>query len=121
VDLSRAQSSAGVELPPELKEFLARAGFGDIAQELSFRAEWFSPVESGGLKGAALFAQDVLGNFYGFVPGDGRIVFFSRSEPGYAVVAEGFDQFVEELERRDYKLVEWVRELSLQPYAWQSA
>jgi hypothetical protein len=120
-DLGRVQASVGAALPAELREFLVAVGFGDVGEELSFRAEWFRPVESGELKGAVLFAQDISGNFYAYVPNDGRIVFFSRSEPGCAIVAANFREFVEELEHRGYKLLEWVSQVSLEPYAWQSA
>ena len=120
-ELARVQHYLGSSSPPDLIEFLAAAGYGDIGEELAFRAEWFKPVESGQLKGAVQFAQDILGNFYAVVPGSGRIIFFSRSEPAYAVLAASFRAFMEELARREYKIIEWVDSLSLQPYEWQSA
>jgi hypothetical protein len=119
--LAALEAAEGVEFPTHFKEFLFAAGFGDVDEELSFRAEWCKPVENGTLKGAVLFAQDTLGNFYGFVPKGGGIVFFSRSEPGYAIVSPSFPDFMEELERRHYKILDWMQTLALDPYEWQAA
>ena len=121
-DLKHAKAVAGASLPADLNEFLECLGFGDIADdELSFRREWFSAVEFGSLKGAAvLFAQDVLGNFYAFVPPTSRIVYFSRGESGYAELAPSFTSFMEELQRRQYELLKWVDSLDLVPYDWNA-
>jgi hypothetical protein len=117
-DIAALEENLGVALPSSLAAWLATVGFGDIDEELSFRAEWFSVVDNGQLKGVVLFAQDTLGNFYGYHPLDERIVFFSRAEPGYAVLAQNFRGFLEELERRDWKIMEWVGPMPLLPYEW---
>ncbi len=84
-------------------------GYGDIDEDLSFRAEWFKDVDRGEAKGAAMYAQDTLGNFYAYAPGDERIILFSRSSPEYAILAPSFRAFMEELERRDFKEMDWGR------------
>ena len=117
-ELAKVESKLGLPLPSSLAAWLAAIGFGDIDEDLSFRAEWFSVVEQGELKGAVLFAQDTLGNFYGYHPANERIGFFSRSEPGYAVLAQNFREFIEELERRDWKIMDWVESTPLLPYEW---
>lgn len=117
-EIAKVEGKVGATLPPSLAAWLAAVGFGDIDEDLSFRAEWFSVVEQGELKGAVLFAQDTLGNFYGYHSVDERIVFFSRTEPGYAVLAQSFREFLEELERRDWKVMDWVESVPLLPYEW---
>ncbi|MEQ1806113.1 MAG: SMI1/KNR4 family protein [Burkholderiaceae bacterium] len=102
-DITLAEERAGAKLPTDLKTWLQIVGYGDINEDLSFRFEWLRQVEQGELKGAVLFAQDGLGNFYAYVPSDERIVFFSRSAPEYSVLAPSFRAFMEELERRDYE------------------
>jgi hypothetical protein len=83
-------------------------------------AEWFKPVESGSLRGAVLFAQDILGDFLAFVPSNGSIVFFSRSAPEHSVLAANFGAFMQELERRDFKTMQWVESVAREPYAWDA-
>jgi hypothetical protein len=104
-------------LPNDLRSWLLAVGYGDIDDELSFRREWLARIESGHLKGCARFAQDILGNFYAF-DSSGRIFFLSRSEPAFAAMSAGFLEFVEELVRRDYKLVDWVNTLETQKDEW---
>ena len=117
-ELAKVEGKLGVPLSSSLAAWLAAVGFGDIDEDLSFRAEWFSVVEQGELKGAVLFAQDTLGNFYGYHPSNERIVFFSRSEPGYAVLAQNLREFLEELERRDWRIMGWVESIPLLSYEW---
>lgn len=116
-DVALAEERVNTALPADLRAWLLLVGYGDI-NDLSFRFEWFSQVEQGALRGAVRFAQDALGNFYAYVPSDERIVFFSRSAPEYAVLALRFRAFMQELERRDYKIIEWVERLAGLPYSW---
>ncbi len=120
VDVAAAERKAGAALPTDLRSWLLLVGYGDINEDLSFRFEWFSQVEQGALSGAVLFAQDILGNFYAYVPSDGSIIFFSRSASEYAVLAPSFRSFMEELERRDYKIMEWVESIAGLPYRWDA-
>jgi hypothetical protein len=117
-ELSKLEEEIGTSLPNDLRSWLLAVGYGDIDEELSFRREWLASIESGQLKGSARFAQDILGNFYAFDSG-GRIFFLSRSEPVFAAMSNGFLEFIEELVRRDYKLVDWVNTLQTQKYEWQ--
>ena len=119
-DLSAAESHVGRALPVDLTVWLLLVGFGDIGGHLGFCKEFFAPVTDGELKGGAQFAQDILGNLYAFPPEGECVVFFSRSEPGYAEMAPSFRIFLEELERRDYKITDWVDSLKLLPYAWSA-
>jgi len=86
-------------------------------RKMSVREEWLAAIESGQLKGGARFAQDILGNFYAFDP-SGCIYFLSRSQPVFSMISRSFSEFVEELVRRDYKLVDWVNTLATQRYEW---
>ena len=117
-DLSGLERKLHARLPAALRSWLLLVGYGDIAEELSFRAEWFKHVDSGVLKGNVLFAQDALGNFYSFDPGKESIHFFSRSEPEYAMLAPNFRVFMEEVERRGFHVLEWVESLPALPYDW---
>lgn len=119
-EIQLAEQKLGTPLPSDLRTFLLLVGTGAIDQDLSCGIEWLSQVEEGELKGATIFAQDGLGNFYAFTAPDERIVFFSRSSPEYAVLAPNFRSFMEELERRDYKTSEWAESLPGQPYAWNA-
>jgi hypothetical protein len=119
-DLTLVEQTVRADLPEDMRAWLLLVGYGDINEDLSFRLEWFKSVEQGALKGAVLFAQDNLGNFYAYVPSDGSIVFFSRSAPQYAVLASSFRVFMEELEQRDYKLMQWVESLVGIPYQWDA-
>lgn len=120
-DFAAAEDGLVRALPVELKSWLMLVGFGNVGEDLGFRKEFFSPVREGEFEGGAQFAQDILGNFYAFPPNDERVVFFSRSEPGYAVLSPSFRAFLEDLQRREYKLIEWVESLKLSPYAWTAA
>lgn len=111
------EEEIGATLPIDLRNWLLALGYGDIDEELSFRREWLANIESGQLKGNARFAQDVLGNFYAF-DSSGCIFFLSRSEPVFAAMSKSFLGFIEELVRRDYKLVDWVNTLETQKYEW---
>jgi len=117
-ELSKLEGDIGASLPNDLRSWLLAVGYGDIDDELSFRREWLASIESGQLKGSARFAQDILGNFYAFDT-SGRIFFLSRAEPVFAAMSKGFVEFIEELVRRDYKLVDWVNNLETQKYEWQ--
>lgn len=116
-ELSELAEEIGIPLPNDLQVWLLAVGYGDIDEELSFRREWFARIESGQLKGGARFAQDILGNFYAF-NSDERIIFLSRSQSAYAVMSKGFLEFIDELVRRDYKLIDWVNTLETQWYDW---
>lgn len=117
-ELNKLEGGIGIPLPNDLRNWLLALGYGDIDEELSFRKEWLVSIERGQLKGGARFAQDILGNFYAF-DSSGRIFFLSRSEPVFAAMSNGFLEFIEELVRRDYKLVDWVNTLETQKYEWQ--
>jgi len=117
-ELLALEQRIGCALPSDLRAWLSIVGFCDIDDELSFRAEWFNAPDPGHLAGAVLFAQDILGRFYGFMPTDGRIVFFARSEPGHAVLATNFREFLQQLADRDFKVVDWVDSVELKPYQW---
>ena len=116
-ELSKLEEEIGTPLPNDLRSWLLALGYGDIDEELSFRREWIASIKTGHLKGSARFAQDILGNFYAF-DSSGRIFFLSRSEPVFAAMSKGFLEFIEELVRRDYKLVDWVNTLETQKYEW---
>jgi len=117
-EIAEIEERTRQRLPEDLRSWLLAVGFGDIDGVLSFRKEWFELVEEGELKGGFRFAQDELGNFYACPPGEARVIFFSRSEPAYATLAPTFREFLEELERRDYKVIEWAESVEWIPYAW---
>ncbi|ARN21824.1 hypothetical protein A4W93_19050 [Piscinibacter gummiphilus] len=117
-ELLSLEQRIGCALPSDLRAWLSTVGFCDIDDELSFRAEWFNALDPGQLAGAVLFAQDILGRFYGFMPTDGRIVFFARSEPGLAVLATNFREFLQQLADRDFNVVDWADSVELTPYQW---
>lgn len=98
----------------------ASARYGDLDDDISFRSEWLTKIERGVFKGAVQFAQDILGNFYAFAPQDGRVVYFSRSTPEYAVLAPDFNSFLKELERRNFKILEWTESIELSPCDWNA-
>lgn len=116
LELQRVEHRVGTQLPEGLRAWLLAAGYGDVDDVLSFRYDWFHTIEEGHRKGAVIFAQDELGNFYAFTSEDGAIHFFARSSPEYATVAPSFQAFMEELERRDFKLLQWMDSLALLPY-----
>jgi hypothetical protein len=117
IELGSLEAETGVFLPADFRKWLLALGYGDLDEELSFRKEWLAVIPSGQLKGGVRFAQDVLGNFYAFGSG-GRVFFLSRSEHVFAVMSQGFLEFVQELIRRDYKLLNWVNTLESQVYDW---
>ncbi|MFD2424764.1 hypothetical protein ACFSUI_12410 [Ralstonia solanacearum] len=88
-ELRSLETKIGIPVPTYLCDWLLTVGYGDIDEELSFREEWFAPIEKGQLKGGARFAQDILGNFYAF-DSSGRIYFLSRSEPVFAAMSKDF-------------------------------
>lgn len=116
-ELRKLEKEIGTPLPNDLRNWLLAVGYGDVGEELSFRRDWLASIESGYLKGGARFAQDILGNFYAF-DSSGRIFYLCRSEPVFAVMSKDFLGFIEELVRRDYKLVDWVNTLETQKYEW---
>lgn len=116
-ELDDLERKVGISIPASLREWLLAVGYGDIDGELSFRWDWFEPVESGPLKGGVRFAQDILGNFCAF-DASGRIYFLSRSEPVFALMSKDFAEFLEELVRRDYQLEAWIDTLKTEPYDW---
>ena len=116
-ELGRLEKKVGIPVPTSLRDWLLAVGYGDIDEEMSFREEWFAPIEKGQLKGGVRFAQDVLGNFYAF-DSPGRIYFLSRSEPVFAPMSKDFLEFAGELVRRDYKLGAWIETLETQKYEW---
>ena len=117
-ELDQLQHKLGCHLPESLRAWLLELGYGDINDELSFRSEWFSVIDRGELQGHVFFAQDDLGNFYSVGPADGRVHFVCRSAPEYALMAHGFQVFMEELERLDYQVVQWAESLPALPYDW---
>lgn len=62
-DLDILHRNIGIPIPDDLREWLLAVGYGDISEEISFREEWFAAIESGQLKGGAIFAQDIFGEF----------------------------------------------------------
>lgn len=116
-ELSKVEQEIGTPMPNDLRNWLLAVGYGDIDDELSFRRDWLARIESGQLTGGARFAQDILGNFYAF-DSSGRIFYLCRSEPVFSEVSDNFSKFVEELIRRDYKLIDWVNSLETQKYEW---
>ena len=115
-EIQRIEQKVGAPLPEDLKAWLQRVGYGDVDETLSFRYDWFHTIHEGQLRGAVIFAQDDLGNFYAYSPKVDSIHYFARSSPEYATVAQSFSAFMEELEVRDFKLGEWMDSLALLPY-----
>jgi hypothetical protein len=115
-DLERIESRLGCSLPHPLRAWLLHAGYGDLNEEMSLREEWFRVVDRGQLKGHVIFGQDILGNFYCFSPANGEVHFVCRSAHEYALMASDFGAFLEELERRSFKLVEWTDGLKVASY-----
>ena len=116
-ELSTVEQQLGCKLPSDLREWLLQAGFGDINDDLAFRREWFRRDSEGPFAGLVFFAQDILGNFYAFEPSSGSITFISRTAPECGVISPSFASFMEELERREFKLIAWVDSFNLRPYA----
>jgi hypothetical protein len=114
-ELAEVEQVIGNSLPVDLRDWLTLLGYGDLDEVLSFRKEWFANIQTGPLKGSAIFAQDILGNFYAFDSSD-QIYFLSRSEAVFVMISKNFLEFIEEVVRRDYKLIEWVSALKGQKY-----
>ena len=114
-DLAALEERLGHLLPQALRAFLMVAGYGDLNDVLSFREEWFAIIDGGELHGHVFFAQDILGNFYSFDPGNGHVHFICRSSPEYAPMAAGFYQFLCELERYEFALEAWTDSLNCLP------
>lgn len=117
-DLESLEKRIGCCLPADMRFWLTTVGFCHVDDELSIRSEWFRTLDQGHLKGAVMFAQDTLGSFYAFVPDDGRIVFFARSQPGYAVLSADFRGFLQQLAACDFNVLNWVDSIPLMPYDW---
>ncbi|MHA6890441.1 hypothetical protein [Ralstonia pseudosolanacearum] len=66
IELFALEKKIGMQIHGDLRDWLLAVGYGDIDEEISFREEWFSSIETGQLKGSTRFAQDILGNFYSF-------------------------------------------------------
>jgi hypothetical protein len=117
-DLANLEQKLGVAFPPSLKSWLLRAGFGDINEQLSFRAEWFNRVDRGQLEGHVIFAQDDCGNFYAYSPDSGAIFFIRRSAHEYAQIATEFSEFLGAFEQHRFELQDWTDKLQVMPYDW---
>ncbi len=118
VDLQSLEGKLGCALPDALRGWLLEAGFGDLNDDLSFRADWFSLIDRGPLKGHLMFAQDCLGNFYSIAPSGGDVHYICRHEPTYALMASDFIKFLEALEKRDFDILGWIDSIATQPYDW---
>ena len=119
-EIFELESKLGRPIPDDMREWLTTVGFCTFNEELNFQKGWFRRVEVGHLKGAVIFGQDELGSHYAFIPESGRIIYFAREEPAYAVLAESFGNFLEQFEARDFRLVDWVGTLPLLPYDWNA-
>ena len=117
-DIAAIERIVAVSLPSSMRQWLLRAGFGDLNGELSFRAEWFSVIDRGQLQGHVIFAQDQSGNFYAFSPSSGIIHFIDRSASEYAEIAGNFDEFMEGFESHGFELQDWPNSLNALPYDW---
>ena len=115
-DLVALQARIDCTLPADMREWLTTVGFCTFNEELNFQANWFRRFGKGDLADAIIFAQDELGSHYGFLPSNGRVIYFARFEPYYAVLAESFQGFLQELQARNYRVVEWIDSISLLPY-----
>jgi hypothetical protein len=119
-ELSRVGQGLQLAIPEDLVQFLVELGFGDINDELSFRKEWLTTVQTGPLVGQLIFAQDDRGDFYTADPESGAIHFLSRSEFGYCRLASSFSQFLEQAAAQDFKVVEWAEAQPLVLYAGEA-
>ena len=109
-----------IALPEALTQLLVELGFGDINEELSFRKEWLTKVQTGPLIGQLIFAQDDRGNFYTADPRSGAIHFLSRSTFGYCRLASDFSHFLEQAADREFRIVEWAETEPLVQYAGEA-
>lgn len=118
IDLIREiEERIGFSIPADLAEWLLEMGFGDINEELCFRKNWFVPVLSGRLKGAAFFAQDLNGGFYAICP-LGRVYYFTGFDLMYAFVANGFSEFMGILVEGGFEVLKFSDGLCLSKYDW---
>jgi hypothetical protein len=107
-DLVAVEQKVAAVLPADFKSWLLLVGYGAIDDEICFGSNWFRRVEVEKVEAVIFFAQDALGNYCAFSTVDESVLFFWRSEPRYARLANNFLEFMEELERRDYKLSDWA-------------
>jgi hypothetical protein len=117
-ELSAFEAEHGVRFPGDLRYWLLSAGFGEFRDEILIDPCWFDVIETGEAKGHFIFAQDGLGNFYSFSGDGGGIYFLSRKTPEWACVAGTFQQFLEDLERRDFDVCHWALSLDLEACEW---
>ena len=108
-------------IPDGLVQLFLCLGFGDINEELSFRKEWLTKVQSGPLAGHLIFAQDDRGNFYTADLESEAIYFLSRSEFGYCRLATCFSQFLEHAAARNFEVVQWAVSQPLVVYASEAS
>ena len=113
-DVLALERELGCSIFPDLRYWLVTAGFGDLDQTLSIRSSWFNRWSPGNELDLAIFATDELADRYAFEPTSGEIVFFSVGEHGHAKLANSFEEFLSELVRRDYKIIDWTTGLDLQ-------
>ncbi len=114
-ELSSVESQHDIQFPPDLRYWLLNAGFGEFRDEILIDPCWFNVIGEGDAKGHFIFAQDGLGNFYSFSAGGESIFFHSRRTREWTEVAKSFQQFLEELEQRDFEVCDWAMALDLQP------
>jgi SMI1 / KNR4 family (SUKH-1) len=119
-DIADLEKYLECAFPDSLRTWLLQAGYGDFNEELSLRKEWFKVINRGELKGHVFFGQDDLGNFYSFSPINGNIHFVSRSAPEFLFIAQDFNVFLEDLERRGFKLQAWVESAKVDLYDWSA-
>ena len=110
-NISSIEVKIATPLPEALRAWLEYAGYGDINDVLSVRSDWFHTINQGVMEGHVIFAQDDMGNFYSFSSKDGSISFISRCEQRAVSIANNFLAFLEEFERRDFNLIEWVNSM----------
>jgi len=115
-DLDSLEEKFKISFPDDLRQWLEIAGFGDLDRQLAIRSHWLNVIDRGELLGHVVFAQDDLGNFYTFDQESGRIHYLCRSAPEYGLMSGNFTEFLNELMRRDFKIVDWADSLSVKPY-----
>jgi len=111
-ELFRLAKGLNFKFAVGLSKWLLLAGYGNIDETLSFREEWFSIIDWEPLNGHVSFAQDIAGNRYTFNPTDGSIYFIRHPERVAIKVSDDFPSFLRELIRRDYRLNEWMSNIS---------
>jgi hypothetical protein len=119
-EVATLEASLGCSIPEDMRGWLTTVGFCTFNDELNFQAHWFRRITKGHSAGAVIFAQDELGSCYAYLPSNGQIVYFARSEPAYAVLAGSFHDFLQQLEEKGYRAVDWVESLKLLPYDWDA-